>query len=227
MVKNLSAMQETWVQSLGQEDPLEQGMATHSSIRAWRIPRTEEDDWLQSVGLQRSRTRLSNFDFFHWVYLFCVKDRIYMGGYVVSPSLEICVRTLLRAGFIGNSTTEDCIPSSRWIWAFLCKYAPSTSCTLAASWSLFEMPALGLTSDYWTRICFLIRFSSSDAWRCISSTWPDHWLSDWGAYHQNCSLPLPEFLIQWVWTGVWEFALLTGSQIMLMLLAQGPYFENH
>ena len=38
MVKNLSAMQETWVQSLGQEDPLEMGMAPHSSILAWRIP---------------------------------------------------------------------------------------------------------------------------------------------------------------------------------------------
>ena len=41
-VKNLPAMQETWVQSLGQEDPLEKGMATHSSILAWRIPWTEE-----------------------------------------------------------------------------------------------------------------------------------------------------------------------------------------
>ena len=41
-VKNLAAMQETWVQSLGQEDPLEEGMATHSSIFAWRIPWTEE-----------------------------------------------------------------------------------------------------------------------------------------------------------------------------------------
>ena len=42
MVKNPPAMQETWVQSLGWEDPLEKGMATHSSIRAWRIPWTEE-----------------------------------------------------------------------------------------------------------------------------------------------------------------------------------------
>ena len=41
-IKNLPAMQETWVQSLGQEDPLEKGMATHSSILAWRVPRTEE-----------------------------------------------------------------------------------------------------------------------------------------------------------------------------------------
>ena len=42
MVKTLPAMQETWVRSLGQEDPLEKGMATHSSILAWRIPRTED-----------------------------------------------------------------------------------------------------------------------------------------------------------------------------------------
>ena len=47
MVKNLPAMQETWVQSLGQEDPLEKGMATHSSILAWRIPWTGELGGLQ------------------------------------------------------------------------------------------------------------------------------------------------------------------------------------
>ena len=53
MVKNLPAMQEPWVRSLGQEDPLEKGMATHSSILAWRIPRIEEAGGLQSMGLQR------------------------------------------------------------------------------------------------------------------------------------------------------------------------------
>ena len=53
MVKNLPAMQETWVRSLGQEDPLEKGMATHYSIPAWRIPWTEEPGGLQSTGLQR------------------------------------------------------------------------------------------------------------------------------------------------------------------------------
>ena len=47
MVKNLPVMQETWVQSLGQEDPLEKGMATHSSILAWRIPWSEEPSRLQ------------------------------------------------------------------------------------------------------------------------------------------------------------------------------------
>ena len=51
-VKNLPAMQETWIQSLGQEEPPEKGMATHSSI-AWRIPRTEEPGGLQSLGSQR------------------------------------------------------------------------------------------------------------------------------------------------------------------------------
>ena len=51
-VKNLPAMQETWVQFLGQEDALEKGMATHSSILAWSIPWTEEPGGLQSTGLQ-------------------------------------------------------------------------------------------------------------------------------------------------------------------------------
>ena len=58
-VKNLPAMQETPVRFLGREDPLEEGMATHSSIFAWRIPWTEEPGGLQSMGLQ-SQTRLSN-----------------------------------------------------------------------------------------------------------------------------------------------------------------------
>ena len=49
MVKNLSAMQETWVRSLGGKDPLEEEMATHSSILAWEIPRTEKPGRLQSM----------------------------------------------------------------------------------------------------------------------------------------------------------------------------------
>ena len=53
MVKNPPAMEETRIQSLGREDPLEKGMATHSSILAWRIPWTEEPGKLQSMGLQR------------------------------------------------------------------------------------------------------------------------------------------------------------------------------
>ena len=51
MVKRLPAMQETWVRSLGQEDPLEKEMAIHSSILAWKIPWTEDPSRLQSMGL--------------------------------------------------------------------------------------------------------------------------------------------------------------------------------
>ena len=53
MVKNLPAMQQTWVQSLGQKDPLEKGITTHSNILAWRIPWTEEPGRPQSMELQR------------------------------------------------------------------------------------------------------------------------------------------------------------------------------
>ena len=54
-VKNLPAVQETWVQSLGQEDALEEAMATHSSILAWRIPGTGESGGLPSMGSHRVR----------------------------------------------------------------------------------------------------------------------------------------------------------------------------
>ena len=56
LVKNLPAVKETWVRSLGQEDALEKEMATHSSILAWRIPWTEEPGGLQSMGSQDSGT---------------------------------------------------------------------------------------------------------------------------------------------------------------------------
>ena len=56
MVKYLPTMQETWVSSLGWEDLLKKGMATHSTILAWKIPWTEEPDELQSMGSQRVNT---------------------------------------------------------------------------------------------------------------------------------------------------------------------------
>ena len=62
-VKNLPAKQETWVQSLGWEDALEEGMATHSRILAWKIPLTEEPCGLQFIGLHRVRH--------HWIDLAC------------------------------------------------------------------------------------------------------------------------------------------------------------
>ena len=65
-------MQETWVQTLGQEDPLEKVMATHFSILAWRIPRTETSR-LQSMGLQR--VRLLRDYYFHY-FLLCVRQQM-------------------------------------------------------------------------------------------------------------------------------------------------------
>ena len=59
MVKNSPVMQETWDQSLSQEDSLKKGMATHSNILAWRIPWTGEPDGLQSMGSQRVRHDLA------------------------------------------------------------------------------------------------------------------------------------------------------------------------
>ena len=56
--KNLPAMQKASVRPLGWEDPLEKGMATHSSIRTWEIPWTEEPDGLQPMGIAKSQTRL-------------------------------------------------------------------------------------------------------------------------------------------------------------------------
>ena len=60
LVKNPPAIQETWVWSLGWEDPLEKEVATHSTILAWEIPWTEEPAGLQSLGLQKNRAWLSN-----------------------------------------------------------------------------------------------------------------------------------------------------------------------
>ena len=63
MLKLLPAMRETWVQSMGQKDPLEKEMATHSSNHSWRITWMEEPSGLQSTGTQKSRTPLSDLTF--------------------------------------------------------------------------------------------------------------------------------------------------------------------
>ena len=75
MVKNLPAMQEAQVWSLGQEDPLEKGMATHSSVLAWRIPWTEEPGRLQSMGLQRvGHSWETNTYWWHFSHSFLQKN---------------------------------------------------------------------------------------------------------------------------------------------------------
>ena len=67
-VKNPPAMQEIWVQSLGQEDPLEKGMATHSSILAWEISWAEEPGGPQSMGIQRVRHNWATNTLTLWSY---------------------------------------------------------------------------------------------------------------------------------------------------------------
>ena len=76
MVKNLPAMQETQVQSLCQEDPLEKGMATHSNILAWRIPWTEEPSRLQSMALQRVGQDQATNTFTFSLYVFFGLDPV-------------------------------------------------------------------------------------------------------------------------------------------------------
>ena len=76
-VERLLTMQETRVQSLGREDLLEKGMATHSSILAWKIPRMEEPGRLESMGVSKNRTWLSNFTFTLYIIdinLLCIYD---------------------------------------------------------------------------------------------------------------------------------------------------------
>ena len=75
IVKNLPAGQETWVQSLSQEDPLEKRMATHSSILAWRIPWTEEHGGVQSMELQRVRQDwVTNNFIYHSIRSFIIAE---------------------------------------------------------------------------------------------------------------------------------------------------------
>ena len=104
MVKNLSAMQEPRAQSLGQEDPLEKEMATHSTTLAWRIPQREEPGGLQSTGLQRIRHELViNFHFFtfpHGIskHMETVADFIFLSSKITADgdcSHEINRRLLL------------------------------------------------------------------------------------------------------------------------------------
>ena len=93
VVKNLPAiqkLQKVWVKSLGQEDPLEEGMATHSSILAWRIPWTEEPGGLHSIGLQRVGYDWSNLAHTHYSLVKKIRsDRL-------SPCKCLCWTTILK-----------------------------------------------------------------------------------------------------------------------------------
>ena len=108
-LKRLPAMWEPWVRFLGREDPLEKEMATHSSILAWRIPKTEKPGGLQSRGFAKSRIRLSDFTslLLHrdcnqqvicllgsWKLLL-VKTKLSIGNSLAVQCLGLCVRFLV------------------------------------------------------------------------------------------------------------------------------------
>ena len=90
-------MQEMWVWSLGQEDPLEEGMTAHSSILAWRIPWTEDPGGLQSLGLQKSQTWLSD-----WITIL-----IHMGRCTCFWNLEWGCRSLLAMLWGGRAQSAS------------------------------------------------------------------------------------------------------------------------
>ena len=107
MVKRLPVTRETWVQFLDQEDPLEKAMAPHSSSPPWKIPWTEEPGSLQSMGVTKSQTRLSNFTFFLFFLSFNLTK--WMGSYykiLVIPQ-SACLSPSARPSVAGCSPVAD------------------------------------------------------------------------------------------------------------------------
>ena len=113
MVKNLPAMQEIQVQSLGQEVPLERGMATHSSILAWRIPWTEEPGGLQIHRTARSWTLLSDDAFmltsfpqqlYHFIFLSAMYE-VFQYAYIKKKITSLC---LVHFIFVNHIFTFQC-----------------------------------------------------------------------------------------------------------------------
>ena len=127
-------MWETWVQSLGRENPLEKEMATHSSILAWRIPWMEEPDGLQPMGSQ-SRTRLSDFTFSFFAWNVPSVSLIFLKRSLVFPFLlfsSISLHWSLRKAFLS-------LLALLWNSAF--------------KWVYFSFSPLPLASLLFTAIC--------------------------------------------------------------------------
>ena len=114
-----------WVQSLGQEDPLEEGMATHSSILAWRIPRTEDPGGLQSIGSQRVRLVQSNLAcmlprklFFQLILLdrplLIFQEKIWIS---LSSLCQLPQTELISLSFLGSHSSIAYISEQRYLRA--------------------------------------------------------------------------------------------------------------
>ena len=104
MVKNLPAVQKAWVLSPGWEDPLEEATETHSSILGWRIPRTEEPGGLQSMGVPKNRTRLSE-----QAQLVYNGGEGWLSGGISTSLLESCGEPVFRISPIHTLLNFICI----------------------------------------------------------------------------------------------------------------------
>ena len=112
MVKNLHAVQDTWVQSLGWEDPLEKEMAALSSVLAWRMPWTEEPGGPQFIGSQSDTTKRLTLSFFHFmVVLFLVCWRISILFSIVAISVYIPTSSVVSFLFLHILSSIYCLQS--------------------------------------------------------------------------------------------------------------------
>ena len=107
LVKNLPTIWETWVQSLGWEDPLEKGMATHFSFLAWRTPWTEEPGGLQSMGLLRVRHDWATFTFNNVVFWFTSVHTSSYYKYIFIP-IVIVIQLLSHVWFFATPWNTAC-----------------------------------------------------------------------------------------------------------------------
>ena len=143
MVKRLAAMQETWVRSLGREDPLEKEMATASSTLAWKIPWTEEPCRLQSMGSQ-SRTRLNDFTSLH--FHSCIA--MFSSFQVYSQVSQLCIyihpcflHTVRPYGPLQSIETGSvCSPGSS-----RCRSVAHSCLTLRGRWTAARQASLPLS----------------------------------------------------------------------------------
>ena len=165
VVKNLPAMQETWVQSLGWDDPLEKGMATHSSILAWRIPWTEEPGRLQSMGLQRVR---------HDWATFILSKSI--------PSLRD-TQKFWRNTHREPATNVSCVKPAILVQGFLCllgllqvsfEHVVAPDADLYRSWEAMVTTAKAATNTY-SRLSSFFFLPPWFIWR-FHYTYEEHWL---------------------------------------------------
>ena len=150
MLKRLPAMWETWVRSLGQEDPLEKEMATHSSIVAWRIPWTEEPGRLQSMGSQRVRhdwVTSPSFFLSRFIIAFLPRNRHLLISWLQSPSaviLELKKIKSVTVSIVSPSICQEVMGPDAMIFVFW-----------MLSFKLFHSPLSPSSRDSLIPLCFL------------------------------------------------------------------------